>query len=82
MNDETRQEIALFRYGIIAPAISGTYEEDKSLKEFFRDAAKKTYTNPRGEDMKVSPSTLERWFYKYSTGGFDSLIPKRRWDTG
>jgi transposase InsO family protein len=68
--------------GIIAPVISGTYEEDKSVKEFFSDAAKRTYTNPRGDDTKVSASTLERWYYSYSKGGFDALIPKRRWDTG
>lgn len=35
MNDKTRKEIALFRYGILAPLISGTYDEDKSIKEFF-----------------------------------------------
>lgn len=29
MNDETRQKIALFRYGIIAPVVSGTYDEGK-----------------------------------------------------
>lgn len=82
MNDETRQKIALFRYGILAPIISGTYEEDKTIKEFFSDAAKKVYTNPRGEDTKVTAYTLERWYYKYKNGGFDSLIPQRRCDTG
>lgn len=82
MNDETRQKIALFRYGILAPIISGTYEEDKTIKEFFSDAAKKVYTNPRGEDTKVTAYTLERWYYKYKNGGFDALIPQRRCDTG
>lgn len=41
MNDNERQKIALFRYGIIAPAVSGTYDESLSLKGFFRDASKK-----------------------------------------
>lgn len=49
MNDNERQKIALFRYGIIAPAVSGTYDESLSLKGFFRDASKKVYTNPRGK---------------------------------
>ena len=35
MKDEKRQKTALFRYGIIAPLISGTYEEKKSLQSFF-----------------------------------------------
>jgi transposase InsO family protein len=82
MNDETRQKIALFRYGIIAPAVSGTFDEDKRIKEFFLHAAKRIYTNPRGEDTKVSASTLERWYYTYQRSGFDALIPLKRCDTG
>lgn len=82
MNDNERKEIALFRYGIIAPAVSGTYDEAMSLKGFFRDAASKVYTNPRGEDTKVAASTIERWFYNYKEEGFDALLPQRRCDTG
>jgi len=48
MNDEIRQKIGLFRYSILAPLISGTYDNASSNKAFFRDAAKRTYTNPRG----------------------------------
>ena len=82
MNDNERKDIALFRYGIIAPAVTGTYDNSVSLKGFFRDAAAKSYVNPRGEYTKVAASTIERWFYNYQTDGFDSLIPKRRTDTG
>lgn len=82
MNDETRQQIALFRYAILAPLISGTYEDVNNRKGFFRDAARKTYTNPRGIDTTLSASTLERWFYQYHKHGFDALLPKRRVDTG
>lgn len=82
MNQEKRREIALFRYAIIAPIISGTFEEHKSLKGFFRDASKKVYTNPRGKDTRISESTIERWYYYYQKYGFDGLVPKRRQDTG
>ena len=82
MNDETRQQIALFRYGIIAPLISGVYDEHKSLKEFFSHASQRTYTNPRGEDTKVSESSIERWYYNYKKDGFEALLPQRRSDTG
>jgi len=82
MNDEARRNIALFRYGIIAPVVSGTYDEEKSIKAFFSDAAKRSYTNPRGEETKVAASTLERWYYSYRQEGFDALIPQRRRDTG
>lgn len=82
MNDDEGRNIALFRYGIIVPLISGIYDEEKSTKAFFRDASKKCYTNPRGEDIKVTASTIERWYYNYKRNGFDALIPKRRCDTG
>ena len=82
MNNKTRKEIALFRYGILAPLISGTYDEDKSIKEFFRDAAGKVYTTPNGEDTKLSAPTLERWYYNYKNNGFEALMPVRRCDTG
>ncbi len=82
MNQEKRREIALFRYAIIAPIISGTFEEHNSLKGFFRDASKKVYTNPRGYDTRVSDTTIERWYYQYRKHGFDALLPKRRQDTG
>lgn len=82
MDDETKKKIALFRYGILAPLISGTYDEGTSIKGFFRDASNKIYTNHKGEDTKVSATTLERWYYNYKRDGFEALIPKRRSDTG
>ena len=82
MNDKARQEIALFRYSIIAPIVSGIYDENKSIKEFFRDAATRVYTNPSGQETRLSASTIERWYYAYNGGGFDALIPLRRRDTG
>src|SRR5690554_1759331 len=82
MNEESRKKIALFRYGIIAPLISGTYDEQKTRKEFFAHASLRTYTNPSGEETKVSASSIERWYYNYKKGGFDALLPQRRSDTG
>ena len=82
MNQEIRTKIALFRYGILAPVISGTSDDHNNLKAFFRDASDKFYTNPRGEDTRISASTLERWYYQYQKNGFDALLPKRRQDMG
>lgn len=82
MDNETKKKVALFRYGILAPLISGTYDEGMSVKEFFRNASKKVYTNHKGDDTKVAATTLERWYYKYKKDGFDALMPGRRSDTG
>ena len=82
MDEKTRKEIALFRYGILAPLISGTYDENKSVKQFFRDAAGKVYQTPDGEDTKIAAATLERWYYNYKNKGFEALMPVKRCDTG
>ena len=82
MKDELRQKTALFRYGILAPLISETLGPSITKARFFREAAKKTYTDPTGADTTVSAITLERWYYKYQQAGFDGLVPQRRSDTG
>ncbi|BEP28132.1 DDE-type integrase/transposase/recombinase [Helicovermis profundi] len=82
MNNDDKQKIALFRYSILAPLISGTCDDSKSNKAFFRDASHNTYTNPRGMDTIISATTIERWYYSYQKYGFDGLMPKRRNDTG
>lgn len=82
MNDELRQKTALFRYGILAPLISETLGASITKARFFREAAKKTYTDPSGADTTVSAVTLGRWYYKYQEKGFDGLLPQGRSDTG
>lgn len=80
--DEKRQKTALFRYGILAPLLSGAIDNPASNKAFFRDASKKVFTKPNGVDSKISAVTLERWYYSYQKNGFDGLIPQKRNDNG
>lgn len=82
MEDEIKKSIGLFRYAIIASLISETFDENSSLKEFFCKAASKVHINPRGQEVKLAESTIQRWYYQYKKHGFDALVPKRRRDTG
>jgi len=82
MNNDKRQKTALFRYGILAPLLSGITVDAASNKAFFRDASKKVYTTPNGADTTISAVTLERWYYSYQKHGFDGLVPKKRNDNG
>ena len=41
MDHKTAQEIALKRYGFIAPFVSGNIDKYKSKSDFFRDAGSK-----------------------------------------
>ena len=82
MNEqEKNQKMALFKYSLIAAAVSGTFEAP-SLIQHFRNVAEKSYQSPTGETVKVSFHTLERWDYKYKRYGIDALEPKKRSDTG
>ena len=71
---------ALFRYGIIAPLITGTLDESKPKKEFFQNASAKYYEDENGKTVKVSSYTIARWYRTYKKNGFDGLKPKRRSD--
>lgn len=76
--NEEKQKVALFRYGLIAPVVTGTYEE-KSAIEYFRNVASKEY-NLNGKTFKFSPITIRHWYDKYQKNGYDGLIPKKRSD--
>ena len=82
MTEEYRQNYALMKYGIIAPAVTNMLPPEQNLKEFFEDAAKKMYTGPNGKQMTFHSSTIERWYYAYKNHGFDALIQRPRSDSG
>lgn len=71
MDHKAAQEIALKRYGFIAPLVSGNIDTYKSKSDFFRDA---------GSKAGVHPHTVRRWYDRYLKFGFDGLIPKPRND--
>lgn len=82
MMQDMKQEIALFRYGILAPFITGTVEEGMSKKGFFKMASQRKYKYPDGKMVGVSMTTLARWHAAYAKGGLEGLVPKRRADCG
>lgn len=82
MTMDQRQQTALFRYSVIAPLETGTSDPAISNKEFFRQAAKKTYIGPDGQPTTVGASTAAKWHRAYQEGGFNALLPKGRNDEG
>lgn len=81
LNDKDRTDIALFRYGILSPLISGTWEGNSNA-EYFKEASLKSYTLPDGTEKSYSPYTIGRWYYLYQKDGFDGLKIKLRNDSG
>ena len=81
MDPEEAKRLALFRYGIIAPAAGGFLNEC-SREAFFRAAAEKEYTLPDGKTARFRPGTIKKWFLAYRKYGLDALIPSARKDAG
>ena len=82
MDQEKKHDIALMRYSVISPVISGLPESYSSLEAFYRDAAQKGTIAPDGTLKHFAPATIERWYRNYRKGGFDALIPEGRVDEG
>jgi len=78
MNEKSREEIALFRYGLIAPLLNGQVQP----KEYFERIEGKTHDIPYYGERKVAAKTIEGWLLNYRRNGFDTLKPKRRSDRG
>ena len=82
MEQDKKHEVALLRYSVIAPLITGMQEDYPSLSAFFRDASLKGIAAPDGSVRKYAPDTIENWYRAYKSGGFDALIPAGRSDAG
>jgi transposase InsO family protein len=79
--DEKHQQIALFRYALIAPAVAGTFEAP-TLAQYFRNIAAKRHKHPDGRHAEVTYHSLERWYYNYKKSGLPGITPKERIDRG
>lgn len=80
-NDRKTQEeqIALFRYGIIAPIL---HDSAKSQTRYFKEMAQKVFDVPLYGRKKFNWKTFKSWLRTYRTEGFDGLKPKTRADKG
>ncbi len=82
MEQNKKHDIALMRYSVIAPLITGTVDNLPSLDAFFRDASLKGVSTPNGSVKHYAPGTIEKWYLSYKKGGFDALLPSDRSDSG
>lgn len=79
MNEQQRQAIANFRYGLIAPLVNRRLEPGEQMA-LMRDIVSHTYESPNGQEKKLSLRTLERYVQAYRTGGWEALLPSVRAD--
>ena len=74
-------EVAQFRFALIAPVIQGLYP-DASATAYYKRVTASPLTLPDGSTVTYSYKTLEKWKSQYSIGGLDALMPGTRSDKG
>lgn len=80
-NKQNPQEIALFRYSVIAPIVNGTAACRSNADFYAREAAvDRKWVD--GRTIRVSGPTIQRWYLSYVRSGFNSLLPRGRSDRG
>ena len=81
MDGHDAQQMAMFRFGLIAPVINGTFKEP-TKSAYYRNVTADALTLPDGRQTSYSPSTLLWWEDIYRKHGFDALVGKKRSDKG
>jgi putative transposase len=80
-DDKAREQIALFRYGLIADLLHRPVGE-KGLYPLLREKAERVYEIPGSRRTRVAAETIRDWLSAYRRGGFDALRPQPRRDQG
>ncbi len=79
--DDYRQQVALFRYGLIAELVN-LPPGSPGLYQRLHEKAAREYTIPGTHRTRVAAETLRDWLKRYRQGGFEALLPKVRADRG
>jgi putative transposase len=81
MTQGSREQIASFRYSLIAPVVSRqTPLTPGELGAFLREVSQREYDIPGSTSRRVSMRTLERYLALYRKGSYEALMPKVRND--
>jgi putative transposase len=81
VTDDQAQQVALWRYGIIAPLLH--LEGPRGLlSRQIRRLAERFHEHPFKGRVRVGWGTIEHWLYDYRKDGLDGLRPRTRKDKG
>jgi putative transposase len=81
MDEDLREKIALFRYGVIAELVGQT-PAPRDKEKLLCAAAEKTWEIPGSRRTRIGRTTVRDWIVLYHTHGFEGLKPGLRADAG
>ncbi|MEW6429824.1 MAG: DDE-type integrase/transposase/recombinase [Thermodesulfobacteriota bacterium] len=84
MQQEQREEIARFRFGVISDLVGAVRLGAGDMAELIRTKSRKRYNIPYSQRTRISQSTIRRWvrLYENSDRQLSSLYPGGRADQG
>lgn len=84
MTEEQKNEVAVFRFGVIAEFVGATRLDWGEQETLLKQKCARKWRIPSSGRTRLSRSTLLRWIGCYNAGGgkLDSLYPKGRQDNG
>src|SRR5690606_35102961 len=79
MDEQQRDEIAAFRWQLIAPVVAADVTR-LERRRILQQIARQHHQIPHSDKARVSVRTLERWIAAYRQAGFDGLKREVRAD--
>jgi transposase InsO family protein len=84
MEEEKKQQIALFRFGVISNLIGLRKQEKGDRERFIAGIVSARWEIPLSDRTSISRSTVQEWISRYEASGrkLESLYPQERTDKG
>jgi len=84
MEDKQREEVALFRFGVISDLVGATRLEHGEFGRLIREKSRQRWNIPYSNRTRLSEGTIRRWVNLYEASGrlLSSLYPAHRSDSG
>jgi len=84
MTEELKQQVAVFRFGVIHEFVGSTRLDHGQKAALLREKCARKWQIPGSTRTRISPNTIRRWVRTYLTHGskLEALYPRGRADTG
>lgn len=84
MTKKQKEEIALFRFGVICDLVGTLRLEHGDAEKLIHNKSEKVWNIPYSNRTRIAASTIRNWVKRYqkSDGDFSSLYPSGRSDQG